>query len=99
MNLIIDSPEDQPWSVIIRPKRPWWNLNLKELWQYRDLIGLWVKREFVALYKQTILGPLWHVIPPIVTSGVFSIIFSGVAQMSTEGIPPYLFYMAGNTIW
>ena len=99
MSLTIDSSEDQSWTVIIRPKRPWWDLNLRELWRYRDLIGLWVKREFVAFYKQTILGPLWHIIPAIVTSGVFSIIFSGVAKIPTDGVPPYLFYMAGTTIW
>jgi lipopolysaccharide transport system permease protein len=93
------SENDQPWTMVLRPKRPWWDLNLKELWQYRDLIGLWVKREFVALYKQTVLGPLWHVIPPVVTSAVFSLIFSGVAQISTDNVPPYLFYMAGNTVW
>jgi lipopolysaccharide transport system permease protein len=72
---------------------------LGELWHYRDLITLWVRREFVALYKQTVLGPLWHVVPTIVTSGVFSIIFSGVAKIPTDGIPPYLFYMAGTTLW
>lgn len=93
------SENDQSWTMVIRSKRPWWDLNLKELWQYRDLIGLWVKREFVALYKQTILGPLWHVIPPVVTSGVFSIIFGGIAQISTDEVPPYLFYMAGTTVW
>jgi lipopolysaccharide transport system permease protein len=93
------SENDQSWTMVIRSKRPWWDLNVKELWQYRDLIGLWVKREFVSLYKQTILGPLWHVIPPVVTSGVFSIIFSGIAQISTDEVPSYLFYMAGTTIW
>jgi lipopolysaccharide transport system permease protein len=87
------------WDLVIQPQRPWWDLRLGELWQYRDLIGLWVRREFVALYKQTVLGPLWHVIPTIVTSGVFSIIFSGVARIPTDGIPPYLFYMAGTTLW
>jgi lipopolysaccharide transport system permease protein len=87
------------WDLIIRPQRPWWDLRLGELWQYRDLITLWVRREFVALYKQTVLGPLWHVIPTVITSGVFSIVFSGVAKIPTDGIPPYLFYMAGTTLW
>src|SRR5574341_319265 len=87
------------WDLVIRPQRPWWDLRLGELWRYRDLIGLWVRREFVAFYKQTILGPIWHIIPAIISSLVYTIIFSGVARISTDGIPPYLFYMAGNTIW
>jgi lipopolysaccharide transport system permease protein len=87
------------WDLIIQPHRPWWDLRLGELWHYRDLITLWVRREFVALYKQTVLGPLWHVIPALVTSGVFSVIFSEVAKIPTDGVPPYLFYMAGTTIW
>jgi lipopolysaccharide transport system permease protein len=87
------------WTTIIRPNRPWWDLGLAEIWQYRDLIALWVRREFVALYKQTVLGPLWHVIPTVISSAVFTVIFSGVAKIPTDGIPPYLFYMAGNTLW
>lgn len=87
------------WDLVIRPQRPWWDLRLGELWRYRDLIGLWVRREFVAFYKQTILGPVWHVIPAIVSSLVYTIVFSGVARIPTDGIPPYLFYMAGTTIW
>src|SRR5687767_11566940 len=93
------SEKDQAWTVVIRPKRPWWDLNLGELWRYRDLIGLWVRREFVAVYKQTILGPLWHVIPTLISSAVFTVVFGNIAQISTEGTPAYLFYMAGNTIW
>ena len=93
------SEKDQAWTVVIRPKRPWWDLNLSELWRYRDLIGLWVRREFVAVYKQTILGPLWHVIPTLISSAVFTVVFGNIAQISTEGTPAYLFYMAGNTIW
>jgi lipopolysaccharide transport system permease protein len=93
------SEKDQASTVVIRPKRPWWDLNLSELWRYRDLIGLWVRREFVALYKQTILGPLWHVIPTIISSAVFTVVFGNIAQISTDGTPAYLFYMSGNTIW
>lgn len=87
------------WDLVIRPQRPWWDLRLGELWRYRDLISLWVRREFVAFYKQTVLGPLWHIIPAIVSSIVYTIVFSGVAKIPTDGIPPYLFYMAGITIW
>jgi homopolymeric O-antigen transport system permease protein len=87
------------WDLVIRPQRPWWDLRLGEVWRYRDLIGLWVRREFVAFYKQTVLGPIWHIIPAIVSSIVYTIIFTGVAKISTDGVPPYLFYMAGTTIW
>jgi lipopolysaccharide transport system permease protein len=89
----------QDWDLIIRPKRAWWDLGLLEVWQYRSLIGLWVRREFVALYKQTILGPLWHVIPTIISSAVYTLIFSGVANIPTDNTPPFLFYMAGTTLW
>jgi lipopolysaccharide transport system permease protein len=93
----ISTPQD--WDLIIRPQRPWWDLGLSEVWQYRSLVALWVRREFVALYKQTILGPLWHVIPTIVSSAVYTLIFSGVANISTDNAPPFLFYMAGTTLW
>lgn len=89
----------QEWTIIIQPQRPWWDLGLGELWRYRGLISLWVRREFVALYKQTVLGPLWHVIPTIISSGVFTLIFSNFAKIPTDGSPPFLFYMAGNTLW
>lgn len=90
---------NENWDMVIRPQRAWWDLRLGELWQYRGLIMLWVRRDFVSIYKQTILGPLWHVIPTVISSAVFTIIFSGVAKIPTEGIPPFVFYMAGNTIW
>jgi len=87
------------WDLIIRPQRAWWDLRLGELWRYRDLVGLLVWRDFVAQYKQTVLGPLWYVINPIISSVVFTIIFGNIANLSTDGLPPFLFYMAGNTIW
>jgi len=87
------------WDLIIRPNRAWWDLRLGELWRYRDLIRLLVWRDFVAIYKQTILGPLWHLIQPIFTTGVFTIIFGNIAGLPTDGIPSFLFYMAGNTVW
>jgi lipopolysaccharide transport system permease protein len=74
-------------------------LRLGELWRYRDLIRLFVWRDFVAYYKQTILGPLWYVIQPILTTLVFTVIFGNIAQLSTDGLPPFLFYLAGNTVW
>lgn len=91
--------KNEEWTLILRPQRAWWDLRLNELWQYRDLILLFVWRDFVAYYKQTILGPLWYLIQPILTTVVFTVIFSNIAQLSTDGLPPFLFYLAGNTVW
>jgi lipopolysaccharide transport system permease protein len=87
------------WDLVIRPQRNWWDLRLGDLWRYRDLIWLFVWRDFVAYYKQTILGPLWYLIQPILTTVVFTIIFGKIARLSTDGLPPFLFYLAGNTVW
>ena len=92
------NPNEQ-WDLIIRPQRAWWDLHLDELWRYRDLIRLLVWRDFVAYYKQTILGPLWYILQPIITTVVFTVIFGNIAKLSTDGLPPFLFYMAGNTVW
>ena len=96
-DILVDSKSE--WDIIIRPQRAWWDLRLEELWQYRDLIGLLVRRDFVAQYKQTILGPLWYLIQSVLTTVVFTVIFGGIAHLSTDGLPPFLFYMAGNTVW
>jgi lipopolysaccharide transport system permease protein len=90
---------DNDWDLIIRPQRSWWDLRLGELWRYRDLVRLLVWRDFVAQYKQTVLGPLWYVIPPIGSALVFTIIFGNIAQLPTDGLPAFLFYMAGTTVW
>jgi lipopolysaccharide transport system permease protein len=90
---------EKEWDLIVRSKRDWWNLHLNELWQYRDLIQLLVWRDFVAYYKQTILGPLWYIIQPVLTTLVFTVIFGNIAKLSTDGLPPFIFYMAGNTVW
>lgn len=97
MQEITTSKEE--WDLIIRPQRNWWDLRLGELWRYRDLIWLFVWRDFVAAYKQTILGPLWYLIGPIASTLVFTVIFGNIAKLSTDGLPPFLFYMAGNTVW
>ena len=89
----------QQWDMIMQPKTGWFDIDLKELWRYRDLIGMFVKRDFVTFYKQTILGPLWYIIQPLFTTVVFTIIFGRVAKISTDGLPPFLFYMAGNVMW
>ena len=90
--------EDE-WTTVIRPKGKWFDLKLRELWQFKDLILLFVRRDFVSQYKQTILGPLWYLIQPLFTAGVFTIIFGKFAGLPTDGLPQFLFYMAGNVVW
>ena len=87
------------WTKVIRPKRGLFDLRLRELWRARELISLFVWRDFVSIYKQTILGPLWYFIQPVLTTIVFTVIFGNIAKLSTDGLPPFLFYMAGNTVW
>ena len=87
------------WDLIIEPKAALLDLNIRELWQYRDLLWLFVKRDFTAQYKQTILGPLWHFIQPIFTTIVFLMVFGKIANIPTDGIEPVLFYMSGISIW
>jgi lipopolysaccharide transport system permease protein len=87
------------WLFEITPKNNFLSLNLKEVWQYRDLLMLFVKRDVVTLYKQTILGPLWYLIQPLFTSIIFTIIFNSIAGIQTGTIPPFLFNLAGITIW
>jgi len=89
----------EQWDLIIRPKTAWFDLHLSDLWRYRDLTLLFVWRDFVAQYKQTILGPLWHVIQPLFTTALFTLVFGRVAKLSTDALPPILFYMAGVTCW
>jgi lipopolysaccharide transport system permease protein len=89
----------EEWDLEIRPKSDLFQINFAELWQYRDLISLFVKRDFISQYKQTILGPLWHLIQPLLTTIVFLFLFGKVAKIATDGIEPVLFYMSGITIW
>lgn len=90
---------DEHWDLIIRPKGSFFSLNLKEVWKYRDLLVLFVRRDFIASFKQTILGPLWHVIQPALTTIMFLFVFGKIAKIPTDGIPPVLFYMSGISIW
>ena len=87
------------WTTVIRPKGRWFNISLRELYRYKDLIGLFVRRDFVAIYKQTVLGPLWFVIQPLVTTILFTVIFGNVAGISTDGVPHLLFYFSGTLMW
>jgi lipopolysaccharide transport system permease protein len=87
------------WSLVIRPHAGWFDLHLADVWHYRDLLWMFVWRDFVSVYKQTILGPLWFFIQPLITTIMFTVIFTGVAKIPTDGLPPMLFYLAGTTPW
>ena len=87
------------WLFEITPKNKFFSLNLKEVWQYRDLLLLFVKRDVVTVYKQTVLGPLWYLIQPLFTSITFTIIFNTMAGIDTGTVPPFLFNLAGITVW
>ena len=89
----------QNWSLEIEPKSGLFDLKLKEFWQYKDLIGLFVRRELVPTYKQTVLGPLWFILQPLLTTIVYSIVFGMVARIPTDGLPQILFYMPGIVLW
>lgn len=89
----------EQWDSVIESRHSLFDINLKELWHYRDLLVLFVRRDFVTVYKQTILGPLWFFIQPLLTTITFTIIFGNVAQLSTDGAPKIVFYMAGITLW
>ena len=92
-------PTNTKWLFEITPKNKFFSLNLNEVWQYRDLLLLFVKRDIVTVYKQTILGPLWYLIQPLFTSVTFTIIFNNLAGISTGSVPPFLFNLAGITVW
>ena len=92
-----NTPND--WLFEITPKNKFFSLNLKEVWQYRDLLLLFVKRDVITVYKQTVLGPLWYLIQPLFTSVTFTIIFNNVAGIDTGTVPPFLFNLAGITVW
>lgn len=96
---IRDSDDAEQWSLVIKPKTGWFDLHLSDLWRYRDLVMMFVRRDFVSLYKQTLLGPLWFVIQPLLTTLTFTVIFGNIAQLSTDGLPKILFYLSGITAW
>jgi lipopolysaccharide transport system permease protein len=92
-------PDAESWTLVIRPRRSWFEFRLDELWAYRDLVALFVWRDFVAQYKQTVLGPLWYIFQPLLTTVTFTFVFGRLAGLSTDGLPDFLFYMAGTVIW
>lgn len=91
--------EPEKWDMVIEPKAHLFDLNLREVWKYRDLLLLFVKRDFISQYKQTILGPVWHLVQPVFTTIIFLLVFGKIANIPTDGIPPVLFYMSGITVW
>jgi lipopolysaccharide transport system permease protein len=86
-------------ETLLRANQPWWQIKGRELWAYRDLLWFLVRRDFTAIYTQSILGPLWFVIQPLATTLVFTVIFGHVAKIGTDGVPPFLFYLSGITLW
>ncbi len=87
------------WDIIIEPKKKLFSLDLGEVWRYRDLLVMYVKRDIVTMYKQTILGPVWYLIQPLMTTIMFMFVFGGIAGIPTDGLPQPLFYMAGIVCW
>lgn len=94
-----DLHKQQPWTSIIKPQRGWFDIDFGELWKYRDLIKMFVKRDFVTFYKQTILGPLWFVLQPVFTTIIFTVVFGQIAKLPTNGVPQALFYLSGTVVW
>lgn len=93
------SNEAQQYHTHITSEHKWFDLKLKEVWQYKDLIVLFTKRSFVLKYKQTVLGPAWLFLNPIMTSLIYTFVFGGIAGIETDGVPQILFYLGGNAIW
>lgn len=90
---------EEKFTTVIQPKTGWFDLKLKEVYEYRDLIFLFVKRNFVSKYKQTILGPLWAIIQPLLTTVVFTLVFGNIAGLAPGGVPSFLFYLSGTILW
>jgi lipopolysaccharide transport system permease protein len=95
----IEQTDPEKWDMVISPQRNLFDLRLRELWHSRDLIMLFVRRDFVSVYKQTILGPLWYLIQPLLTTIVFTVVFGNIAKLPTDGLPSFLFYMSGTLIF
>lgn len=94
-----NTEQKKEWTTIIKPREKLWRLDLKELWRYRDLCSLFVQRNITTQYKQTILGPLWFIIQPLITMVMYMVVFGGIAKISTDGLPQPLFYLGGICLW
>ena len=86
-------------KTVIQSGAPWWRINFREIWEYRDLIGIMARRDLTSAYKQSVLGPAWFVLQPLMTTLVFTVIFGNIARIGTDGVPPILFYMSGMLTW
>jgi lipopolysaccharide transport system permease protein len=95
----MENNENLQFETVIRPKNRWFDLKIGELLKYRDLVIMFVRRNYSTLYKQTILGPAWIIITEIVTTVIYTVIFGNIADIGTDGVPTFLFYLAGNTVW
>jgi lipopolysaccharide transport system permease protein len=95
----METTQKENWTKVIGSKTGWFDVDIAALWNYRDLIMLFVRRDFVSLYKQTILGPFWFLLQPLFSTAVYALIFGRIARIPTDGIPPVLFYMCGILIW
>jgi lipopolysaccharide transport system permease protein len=91
--------DNTTYDLIIRPKRHAFDINFKEIWQYRDLLAMFVKRDVITVYKQTVLGPIWFIVQPILTTIIYIVVFGNIAKISTDGTPMALFYLSGIVIW
>lgn len=91
--------QEEQWTTQIRPKTSLLDIDFKEIWRYRDLMTLFVKRNIITQYKQTVLGPLWYLIQPLFTTVMYMVVFGGIAKISTDGMPQPLFYLAGIALW
>ena len=91
--------DNEPWDLILEPQNKWYSLGLQQIFRFKDLLLLFVRRDFVSVYKQTILGPVWFFIQPIITAITYAIIFGNLANIPTDGVAPILFYMCGITLW
>ncbi len=90
---------NEGWTTVIKPKESLWSLNLKEIWDYRDLCSLFIRRDITTAFKQTVLGPLWFIIQPTMTVLLYAVVFGNIAKISTDGLPQPLFYLAGVSLW
>ena len=98
-NTAVIEKQDTNWDLVLESKHKLLDFNLKEVWQYRDLIWLFIKRDFTTQYKQTVLGPIWYVVQPLVTTVINTFIFGNLAKIGTDGVPYVLFYFAGTMLW
>lgn len=94
-----DNNDNKNWTTVIKPREKLLSINLRELWDYRDLCNLFVKRNITTQYKQTVLGPLWYIIQPMITVVMYMVVFGGIAKIPTDGLPQPLFYLSGICLW